>query len=156
MNLLDVFPEPHLLVNLEARDKTNAIHELIQHLVSSGSVDEDTGKKIEKAVNKREAEGSTGIGKGLAIPHSKECDAVDSVIGVMGRSTDGIEYNSIDGGAVHVLFLVVSPESQADQHLKIMKKIASLHRDEKTIKFFSSTDRLNSVKEIFKEIDDSM
>lgn len=155
MNLLDVFSEPHLLVDLEARDKTSAIQEIIQHLVQNETVDEDTGKKIEKAVNKREAGGTTGIGKGLAIPHSKECNAIDGVIGVLARSKEGIEYNSIDGGPVHLLFLVVSPESQAEHHLQIMRKIASLHRDEKTIRFFAQTDRIDSVKEILQEIDES-
>ena len=155
MNLLEVFSEPYLLVDLEARDKKGAIKEIVRCLVDGGAVDDEVGKKIEKAVNKRESEGSTGIGKGLAIPHAKECPAVDSMIGIVARSAEGIEYNSIDGSPVHVLFLVVSPENCGDQHMAVMKRIAAMHRDEKNIKFFTTTDRLDSVREIFREVDET-
>ena len=62
MKLLDIFPESHLLMDLQARDKKGAIREMVQFLVDSGGVGEEAGKKLDKAVNKRESEGSTGMG----------------------------------------------------------------------------------------------
>jgi mannitol/fructose-specific phosphotransferase system IIA component (Ntr-type) len=154
MNLLELLPESRLIMDLNARDQKAAVREIVQHLVTSEVITEDVGKKLEKAVNKREAEGSTAIGKGLAIPHAKECAFLSEVIAVFARSRTGIQFDSTDGGPVHIVFMVVSPVNYSDTHLAVMKKIATMHRDEKTLKFLRTTDRVESVIEILKEIDE--
>lgn len=155
MNLLDIFPASRVLLDLKSRDKKGAIREIVQYLVSTEAVTEEVGKKLERAVNKREAEGSTGIGKGLAIPHAKECSFIRETLAVFARSAEGIEFNSIDGEPVRLVFLVVSPAKQSDKHLFVMKKIAALHRDEKTLKFFMTTNNVSSVLDILEEIDET-
>jgi mannitol/fructose-specific phosphotransferase system IIA component (Ntr-type) len=142
-------------MDLKAKDKKGAIRELVQRLATQGRLKEDDSRKVERLVNKREGQGSTGIGKGLAIPHAKGCPQVDAVLGVFARSTAGILFDAVDGGLVHLIFLVVSPEEQAEVHLAIMRKIATLHRDEKTLKFLTATESVESVLEIFKEVDDN-
>ena len=155
MKLTDLLPSSMLIMNLESKDKKGALRELIQKMVHAGRIKDDDVRKVERLVQKRESQGSTGIGKGLAIPHAKECPQVNEIVGVFARSRDGIPFDAVDGGLVHLLFLVVSPEGLADQHLAIMRKIATLHRDEKTLKFLRTNEGADSVLEIFQEVDDN-
>ncbi len=142
-------------MDLRARDKKSAVKEIVQHVVDLELVTEEIGKKLEREVNKREGEGSTGIGKGLAIPHAKGCKFLSHVIAVFARSKEGVNFNAVDGGSVYLLFMVASPPDQSDKHLQIMRKIATMHKDDKTLKFLRTTDRVESVLEILKEIDEN-
>ena len=150
----DLFADDLVIRELTARDKKGAVREMIQHVVAQGVLGEDTARKAERAVQKREAVGSTGIGKGLAIPHAKDCGFVDRVVGAFARTVDGIPFDSVDGGLVHVLFLVLSPKGSAEQHLGIMRRIALLHRDERTLRYLAQDPELASLQAIFKEVDD--
>ena len=154
ISMIEVFPASHVICELKARDKRAAIKEMLQHSVSRGTLKEDAAKKAEKAIFKRETMGSTAIGKGLAIPHAKGCSFVDNVVGVFGRSVEGIPFDSVDGGLVHVLFVVLSPSSMGEDHLRIMKRIALLHRDEKTLRYLAKDEELESLQAIFKEVDE--
>jgi mannitol/fructose-specific phosphotransferase system IIA component (Ntr-type) len=154
MTLVDLFPQSTWVLELKAKDKKAAIKELLQHLVSSGKLKDDAARKAEKSVLKREGQGSTAIGKGLAIPHAKECSFLKDVTGAFGRSREGIPFDAVDGGLVHVIFLVVSPEDRASQHLDVMKRVARLHLDEKTLRFLAKDDALVSLEEIFREVDE--
>lgn len=155
MKLVDLLPRSMLIMDLKAKDKKGAIREVVQRLVTAGKLKDDDARKVERMVHKRETQGSTGIGKGLAIPHAKGCSQVEVIHGVFARSPGGVTFDAVDGGTVHLIFLVVSPEDQADEHLAIMRKIATLHRDEKTLKFLATTESVESVVEIFKEVDDT-
>jgi len=155
MKLFDLLPKSKLVMDLKAKDKKGAIRELVQCLVAQGDIREEDSKKVERLVTKRENQGSTGIGKGLAIPHAKGCPQISELRGVFARSLTGVTFDAVDGGLVHLIFLVVSPENQEEEHLKVMRKIATLHRDEKTLKFLTSTNNIDSVIEIFKEVDDN-
>ncbi len=154
-SLCAVFAADSVIVDLKARDKKAAIRELLQHLVARGVLDDDAARKAEKIVHKREGVGSTGIGKGLAIPHAKECPVVDGLVGVFGRSREGLPFDAVDGGLVHVLFLVLSPKDMAEAHLAVMRRIAQLHRDENTLKYLATDPELGSLTAILKDIDDS-
>ena len=155
MTLVELFPQPMWITELKARDKKSAIRELLEHLVHQGKLKDDAAKKAEKAIQKRESQGSTAIGKGLAIPHAKNCPFIKEVLGVFARSREGMHFDAVDGGLVHVFFLVISPEDKAVQHLDIMKRIARLHMDEKTLRFLATDEKLSTLQEIFKEADDS-
>jgi len=155
MRLVDVFPPASWILDLKARDKKSAIKEVVQHLTTLGHLKGDAAKKAEKSIQKRELEGSTAIGKGLAIPHAKGCSFVKQILGVFARSREGLPFDAVDGGLVHVIFLVISPEELEPQHVDIMRRIARLHMDEKTLKFLARTVELQNLEEIFKEVDDN-
>ena len=155
MNLLDIFATDRLLLDLRAREMKGAIKELVQHLVSVDAVECDSARKVERAINKRESEGTTGIGKGVAMPHAKGCKSISETVAVFARSHEGINFNSVDGGLVQLVFLVVSPPDQAHEHLQVMRKIAMLHKDEKTLKFLKTTDSVKSILGILQEIDET-
>ncbi|MBI5445185.1 MAG: PTS sugar transporter subunit IIA, partial [Deltaproteobacteria bacterium] len=76
----------------------------------------------------REKLGSTGIGEGIAIPHGKLRE-LDRVVGVFGRSRPGVDFDSMDGAPVHLLFLLLAPEASASSHLKALARISRLLRD---------------------------
>ena len=154
MTLVEVFPPDLWILELAARDKKGAIKEMLQHLVDGGHLRSDAAKKAEKAIQKRENQGSTAIGKGLAIPHAKGCTFVKDVVGVFARSREGLPFEAVDGGLAHVLFLILSPAEKASQHVQLMRHVAKLHMDEKTLRFLAKSETFDNLQDIFKEVDD--
>lgn len=155
MKLVDVFGRSSLILDLQATEKDGAIREMLALLVEAGKLDDDGAAKATEGILKRESEGSTGIGKGLAIPHAKNCEFLETgVLGVFGRSTTGVPFDAVDGEPVKVLFVVISAPESADDHLRVMRKVAMLHRDEKTLRFLATTASPDSIIDIFEEIDD--
>lgn len=114
--------------DLKATDKEAAISELANTFVSEGVVINDS--VYLEAVMKREEESTTGIGFGVAIPHGK-CSAVTEPSLAFGRSQGGIQYDSMDGKPVHLMFLIAVPETSNDEHLRILSKLSRklMHED---------------------------
>ena len=123
MFLHDVFSPKFIKVGLEAEDKDEVFEEMVDHLCQAGESDER--KEILKAIMVREAKMSTGIQKGVAIPHGNT-NAVDSICGVLGISRKGIDYDALDGEPVYLLFMLVAPQKDAENHLQILKRLAEL------------------------------
>ncbi len=121
--LQELFVPGRIKCHLEAEDKSEAFEELVDALVTHYSL--DCRDEILDAINRREAKMSTGIKKGIAIPHAKTA-FTRGVIGVLGISDRGIDYESMDGEPVRMLFLLVSSEEDAATHLSVLKKIALL------------------------------
>ncbi len=121
--LHELFSAPRIKCHLEAEDKTEVFEELVDHLVAQYHV--DSRDEILDAIRRREEKMSTGIKKGIAIPHAKT-RFTRGVIGVLGVSDHGIDYESLDGEPVRILFLLVSSEEDAGTHLAVLKKIAVL------------------------------
>ena len=154
MNLVDLYSNSSMLLDLQACDKQSANKEMLEYLVDQGRLQKADIKKALVAINNRESQASTGIGKGLAVPHAKNCSFVDGLLGVYARSEEGIPYESVDGELVHLVFLVLSCGDTAEDHLDIMKRVASLHRDEKSLRFLATTTDLKQITSIFKETDE--
>jgi len=123
MFLRDVFPPQFIKVNLEAEDKDEAFEELVDHFCQVTK--SHARKEILEALKVREAKMSTGIQKGIAIPHGTT-NAVESVCGVMGISRDGVDYDALDGEPVYLLFLLMAPEKDSESHLRILQRLAEL------------------------------
>ncbi len=121
--LHELFSAPRIKCHLEAEDKAEVFEELVDHLVTQYRT--DSRDEILEAIRRREEKMSTGIKKGIAIPHAKT-RFTRGVIGVLGISDHGIDYESLDGEPVRVLFLLVSSEEDAATHLAVLKKIALL------------------------------
>jgi mannitol/fructose-specific phosphotransferase system IIA component (Ntr-type) len=119
--LQDLFLPSRIKCRVEAEDKTEVFEELVDLLVNQYQL--DCRDEILEAIKRREAKMSTGIKRGIAIPHAKT-SFTHGVIGVLGISQPGIDYESLDGEPVHLLFLLVSSEEDAGTHLAVLKKIA--------------------------------
>jgi PTS system nitrogen regulatory IIA component len=121
--LSELFTPAHIKTSLEASDKPEVFEELVDLLVTQYKL--SSRDEILQAIMKREEKMSTGIKRGIAIPHAKTSFS-KGVIGVLGISRGGIDYESLDGEPVHLLFLLVSSEEEAGAHLAALKKIALL------------------------------
>lgn len=121
MTLLD-FLKPNLIkVGLEGTEKEEIIEELLELMVREGAV--KNREKALQAIYEREAKGSTGIGKGVAIPHGKD-DSVGGVVLSIGTSKEGIEFDAIDGELVHLIFLVLADSENPRAHVSLLADIA--------------------------------
>lgn len=154
MNLRGIITKNDVLVNMLATDKRSAIHELIEFIRERHGYSDDTARKMESAILRRENRGSTGIGKGVATPHAKNCLFVDNVVAALGVSPHGIEFGAIDDEPVTLVFLLISPRTEEEVHLKLMRKVAYLARDDKTIQFLKTTTTFDSLEEILEEVDE--
>ncbi|WP_137665732.1 PTS sugar transporter subunit IIA [Enterococcus hulanensis] len=124
----DVLKPAFINFDLQATDKQAAISELANTFVSEGVV---TNESVYlKAVMKREEESTTGIGFGVAIPHGKSAAVTEPSL-AFGRSQTGIQYDSMDGKPVHLMFLIAVPETSNDEHLRILSKLSRklMHED---------------------------
>lgn len=123
MNLFTMLDEKTVLPNLKAENKKQVINDLIDTL--RYDVDSDTIEEIRNSVFEREKIMSTGVGKGLAIPHCKT-KAVDRNYAAFARLESPLDFNSIDNEPVQIIFLLVGPDSNHSQHIKLLSRISRL------------------------------
>ncbi|MDR1104327.1 MAG: PTS sugar transporter subunit IIA [Endomicrobium sp.] len=126
MKIMDFLSQDAIIVDLKVTDKKSAIVELSEVLKNTKKI--KNSDDIINIVLERERLGSTGIGQGVALPHGKT-DLLQEQIGVLGISHKGIEFNSLDGEPVHIIFLLVGPVEVAGQHLKALSRISRLFKD---------------------------
>ena len=125
----NILSEAQVVADLRAANRWEAIDELIGNLVATGKVKAEHRDGIIGAVRKRESSMSTGIGHGVGIPHAST-DLVTEITGAFGRSTAGIDFDSMDGQAVNLVTLLLVPQKQFQQHLHTVSGIAKLFSNE--------------------------
>ena len=123
MLLQNLFSTNRIKIDLEAEDKDEVFEELVDFMLTSYNL--DNRDEILEAIQLREDKMSTGIKRGIALPHGK-IDGVDGIIGTIGISRNGIDYDSLDGEPVYLIFLFVSSEKNPEKHLQALKRIAQL------------------------------
>lgn len=128
MNIHEILDKDAICIDLEAKGKDEVLAELIGLLVSSGCVKKDDKSEILKKVKERESLGSTGIGKGIAIPHAKSAK-LKKMGAAFGISIKGVDFKSLDGELTHIFFLLVDPGETPGPHLKALAKISRLLDD---------------------------
>lgn len=141
-------------VSLKATDKEGTIQEMVQALLDAGQITEDDYKSIVKAVLKREELGSTGIGRCVAVPHTKH-PTIKKMVGTVAISQEGVDFDSLDGQPVHVLFLLVSPPDQPSEHLRALELIAKQLRDDTFRRFLMQARTQDDVCQLLKEADEN-
>ena len=119
-----------MIVDLAANDRWEAIDELIGQLVRSGAISAGQKEAISAAVKKRESSMSTGVGFGVALPHAGT-DSVSEVVAVLGRSKNGIDFNSLDHKPVNLVLLFLIPAREFQQHINTLANLAKLLHNEK-------------------------
>src|SRR6056297_910863 len=108
-------------MNLKSTDKDSVIEEMIDIMVENEIIT-DKDEVVKKAME-REAKGTTGVGKGVAIPHVKS-DAVKRPAVAFGRSSEGIDYGSMDEKPSYLFFLITVPEESHDEHLQLLAQLS--------------------------------
>jgi len=127
---LKEFIVPNAIVSeLKAADRDGVIRELVQSLADAGTVPAESVDEVVAALIKREQNGSTGFGKGVAVPHVKHAK-VTKMAGAIGRSVNGVDFAALDHQPVYSVFLLLSPDNAPQQHLQAMNIVFSnLQRD---------------------------
>lgn len=123
MRLTDILKADNIKLPLTAKNKTEAISELVNVLAGTG--DATDPKKVLDAVLEREATRTTGIGNGLAIPHGK-CNGVSHLVMAIGRPVAPIDFQAIDGRPVTLIWLLASPPDQTGPHIHALARISRL------------------------------
>jgi mannitol/fructose-specific phosphotransferase system IIA component (Ntr-type) len=118
-----------IVPDLKATTKEAVIREMVESLRTAGYFKGGEPEDIVKAILKRELLGSTGIGRGVAIPHTKH-NSVDRLIGTVALSKPGVSFESLDGEPVHVFVLLISPQDRPGDHLRALENVSRSLRDD--------------------------
>jgi fructose-specific phosphotransferase system IIA component len=128
--LSGLLKQKYIRLNIESREKDKLLAEMAALICSSGKV--KNKKALLSALLERETLGSTGIGSGVAIPHAK-IDGVKEPMLAFGRSSEGVDFNSLDGEMAYLFFVLISPKEEVGKHLKILAKISHIIKDKFTV-----------------------
>jgi mannitol/fructose-specific phosphotransferase system IIA component (Ntr-type) len=130
MDLDDFLGPKPIIIDLLARDRWEAIDELLGALVTHAKIKSEHRGAIQTAVEQRERRFGTGIGFGIGIPHAST-DLVSEVVGVIGRSRKGLQFDALDGEPVKLVLLFLVPAGQFQKHINTLANIAKmLHRED--------------------------
>ena len=153
MSLTELLDENAILVDLKATQKQEVIEELAEALTASGRISDN--REVLQAVLEREKIMSTGIGKGVAIPHGK-CKAVDKLVGVLGIKKEGVDFQSLDEQPVYLFFLLVSPLNVSGPHIRALAHISRLLRHDNLRKRLIATETPRDALALIAEEEESM
>jgi len=129
MKLSDFFAKDAVIPELQSTDRNGVIKELVNALAEAGYLDPKDAPAVARAVIQRENQGSTGFGKGVAVPHVKH-PAVKKMVATIGRSSTGVDFAALDRAPVYTVVLLLSSPDAPDDHLAAMESIFKhLQRD---------------------------
>lgn len=126
MRITDLLDKQSIQLDFNPADKNSAIDELINLLDKAGHLNDKVG--FRQAVMNREASSTTGIGEGIAIPHAKTTAVKSPGLSAL-ITTEGVDYQSLDGQPAHLLFMIAAPENSAELHLEMLSRLATLLMD---------------------------
>ena len=148
MKIMDFLSTKAVNANIKATDKEGVIRELVDSLTKAEDI--KNKEDLVRALLTRESLGSTGIGQGIGIPHAKSPNA-KNLVAAFGLSQKGVNFDSLDGDPVYILFLLIAPEESAGPHLKAQARISRMLKD----KYFRDMLRKSKdEKEILRIIQD--
>jgi PTS system fructose-specific IIA component/PTS system nitrogen regulatory IIA component len=129
MAMTDFVVREAIVPSLTANTKEAVIREIVESLRATGYIQAGVAEDIVRQIMKREQLGSTGIGRGIAIPHTKHA-SVDRLTGTVALSGGGVAFDSIDGEPVYVFVLLVSPQDRPGDHLRALENVVRSMRDD--------------------------
>lgn len=153
MKLADFVCFETIIPELKAKDRDGAITELVRELGKAGRLGTGKCEEIIKQVIKREKEASTGMGKGVALPHVKH-KAVKDVVAAVGKSSTGIDFSSLDKQPVYSVILLISPLDNPDKHLQAMESIFKHLQQDKFRRFLRQSQTVEEIKDLLQEADE--
>ena len=130
MTLNEIVKAEHIVPELKAANRWEAIDELVDTLVDNGAIAKSDRDAVIDVVRTRENSMSTGIGYGIGIPHAST-ELIENVVGALGRSRNGINFEALDNQPVSLVVLFLVPQGQFQKHLHTLANIArQLHNSE--------------------------
>lgn len=152
MKFSDFVSVAAIRADLGADEKPAVIRELVAGLAAAGAIPQAEVDGIVAAIMKREELGSTGIGRGVAVPHTKHA-SVEKLVGTVGVSVEGVDFNSLDGDKVQLFFLLVSPPDRPGDHLRALENISRQLRDDTFCRFLKQARSAQDIHQLLEEAD---
>jgi mannitol/fructose-specific phosphotransferase system IIA component (Ntr-type) len=154
MKFVDFVCFEAIVPELQASDRNEVIAELVLSLEKAGKLGKSKHKEITRAVIKRENEASTGLGKGVAVPHVKH-KSVKDLVAVVGQSSTGIDFSALDKQPVYSVILLISPVDDPDRHLRAMESIFRHLQQEKFRSFLRQSHTSEQIEDLLREADEN-
>ena len=154
MKFSDFVKPESIKPELASPNKEGVIRELVGGLVETGQLDAGEQESIVEAILNREELGSTGIGRGIAVPHTKH-PSVKQPIGTVGVSTHGVDFQSLDGEPVYLFFMLISPPEQRNEHVQALGNIAKQLNDDTFCRFLKQSKTADDIRQILEEADNN-
>ena len=152
MKLRDFIVSESIVADLKATDRDSALRELVTSLANSGAIAPESVDDVVAALIKREQNGSTGFGKGVAVPHVKHA-GITRMVGTIGRSASGLDFAALDHQPVYSIVLLLSPENQPQQHLQAMNIVFSNLQKDMFRRFLRQSATQQAIVELLDEAD---
>jgi len=153
MKLTEYISKEDIVSNLKSNDKIHAIKELARLLQKKGKID-DMENALERVLE-RESFDSTGIGLGIAIPHAR-VNVIDRLVCAVGRKREGMEYRSIDGKPVHLVFLILYPPSDSHKYLYFISSLSRLVLDDNLVERLMEATNSTSMYKVLDEASENL
>ena len=155
MKFADFILSSAVRAEVKAVDKQGVIREMVQSILDAGGIKKDEYEGIVKAIIKREELGSTGIGRGIAVPHTKH-PSMKRLVGCVAVSGDGIDFDSLDCEKVQLFFLLVSPPDCPGEHLRALEHITRQLKDDTFCRFLKQSKTKEDILSLLEEADNNM
>ncbi len=153
MRFSKLVKKKNIFSELECDEREGVLREMIGNLAKNGDIGEDCLDKVLEGLMSRERLGTTGIGKGIAIPHVRS-DDFDGVVIAVGRSSGGIDFAAVDGERVKLVFLILAPESKQDDYMAALRWVSTVGRDEYNNKLLLGATTAAGFVELFADIEE--
>ena len=152
MKLREFIVSEAIIPTLASEDRDGALRELVLSLSRAGALPESAVDEVVAALVKREQNGSTGFGKGVAVPHVKHA-RVRQMCGTIGRSAGGVDFAALDHQPVFSVVLLLSPENQPQQHLAAMNAVFNNLQRDTFRRFLRQSDTRDKIVDLLEEAD---
>lgn len=152
MRMSDFVVRDAIIPQLAATTKEGAIRELVEALRAAGQFKGADTEDIVRAILKRELLGSTGIGRGVAIPHTKH-GCVDRLVGSVAVSRSGVSFDSLDGEPVHVFVVLISPQDRPGDHLRALENVSRCLRDDSFVRALRAATTRDDIWALIQDAD---
>jgi len=152
MKLSDIVPKGAIVPALKSTDRDGVVNELVDALIASGVCDQALRDELITKVLDRERRGSTGFGRGVAVPHVKHRQS-GRMAAAIGLSQRGIDFNSLDKQPVYTVFLLLSPEDRPEEHLQAMEVIFKNLSKDTFRRFLRQAASVDDVRALLEEAD---
>lgn len=151
MRITDLLDKRSISLDGAPKNKQEALDMAIELMKGSDKINDQEAYR--KQVYKREEEGTTGIGMGIAIPHGK-CNAVDRPGLAAMVIKDGVDFDSLDGEPVHLLFLIAAPDTEDNIHLEVLSKLSMMLMDDNFTQSLKNASSVDEFMEIINKADE--
>lgn len=154
MKLSEIVPENAVVLGLKAAERDEALAEIVDALVAGGVVRADLRKEVLDSVMERERRGSTGFGKGVAVPHVKHAQ-IKQMAAAIALSESGVDFNALDKQPVYSIFLLLSPAGSPEAHLQAMEIIFKNLSQDKFRRFLRQASSVEDIRHLLDDADNN-